>query len=375
MLSQLRLLRRALRLVLLASLVTACTLPRGGPNRNEILDGGTTQGGDAFVVPVTDDVTRAVALTPALGFSQNFLSAGTQGSDVIRPGDVLGVTVWENVEAGILGTASAPTPIDEVQVDGKGFIFVPYAGRVRASGNTPEQLREIITEKLEAQTPDPQVVVRRMAGDGSTVSIVGGVGAQGVYPIERPTRTLTAMLARAGGVTIAPEIAQVTIIRGNNQSKVWLQDLYRDPKFDIALRGGDRILVEEDTRAFTAVGATGAQARVTFTSQNISAMEAIAQVGGLNTQIADPTGIFILRNEPEDISRIVLNRDDLSGTQRVVYILDLTKPNGLFHARDFLIRDDDTIYVTEAPFVRFNKALAAFLGPLNTAASVDTLVN
>ena len=118
--------------------------------------------------------------------------------------------------------------------------------------------------------------MRRLAGDGTIVSITGAVGGQGIYAIEHPSRTLTAMLARAGGVTIEPEIAQVTIFRDNRQGKIWFQDLYRVAEFDIALRGGDRILVEEDTRSFTALGATGSQNRVTFTSQALSAIEAIA---------------------------------------------------------------------------------------------------
>lgn len=362
-------------LTLVASTLSACALPRPGPTRSELVSGSTEKGGDAFVVPVTADVARASALVPTLGFTSAFLRAGVIGSDIIRPGDTLSILVWENVKEGILGTAGLATPINEVQVDGRGFIFVPYAGRIKASGNTPDELRLILTERLEAQTPDPQVMVRRLAGDGSTVSIVGGVGSQGVYAIERPTRTLTAMLARAGGVTIPPEIAQVNIIRGNERSTVWLQDLYRNPRFDIALRSGDRILVEEDTRSFTALGATTGQTRVTFTSQNISALEAIAQVGGLNSSLADPKGVFVLRNEAEEISRIVLGRDDIVGTQRILYVLDLTAANGLFNARDFVIRDQDTIYVTEAPYVQFNKAVAAFFGTLGSVATVDQLAN
>ena len=362
-------------LTLVASTLSACALPRPGPTRSELVSGSTEKGGDAFVVPVTADVARASALVPTLGFTSAFLRAGVIGSDIIRPGDTLSILVWENVKEGILGTAGLATPINEVQVDGRGFIFVPYAGRIKASGNTPDELRLILTERLEAQTPDPQVMVRRLAGDGSTVSIVGGVGSQGVYAIERPTRTLTAMLARAGGVTIPPEIAQVNIIRGNERSTVWLQDLYRNPRFDIALRSGDRILVEEDTRSFTALGATTGQTRVTFTSQNISALEAVAQVGGLNSSLADPKGVFVLRNEAEEISRIVLDRDDIVGTQRILYVLDLTAANGLFNARDFVIRDQDTIYVTEAPYVQFNKAVAAFFGTLGSVATVDQLAN
>ena len=365
---------RSVAALCIASLfVTACTLPRSGPTRAEVMSGDVDKNGDAFVVAVNDEVTRATAVIPALEFSSSFLNAGRLDSDLIKAGDVLAITIWENVDEGILGTAGVASSITDIQVDGRGMIFVPYAGRVRAAGNTPDELRQILTEQLSAQTPDPQVMVQRLAGDGSTVSIVGGIGAQGVYPIERPTGTLTAMIANAGGVSIPSEIAQITIIRGNNQSKVWLEDLYRNPRYDIALRAGDRILVEEDSRSFTALGATAGQADVTFTSQTISAMEALAQVGGLNSAVADPKGVFVLRNEPENIARVVLGRNDIIGTQRIVYVLDLTQPNGLFHARDFVIRDQDTLYVTEAPYVQFNKVMAAFFGTLSSATAVDTL--
>lgn len=93
---------------------------------------------------------------------------------------MLGIAIWENVEDGILTTAGAPATLDEIQVDGSGYIFIPYAGRIKAAGNSPETIRRIITEKLASQTPDPQVVVRRLAGDGSTVTLTGAVSGQGV---------------------------------------------------------------------------------------------------------------------------------------------------------------------------------------------------
>jgi polysaccharide export outer membrane protein len=151
---------------------------------------------------------------------------------------------------------------------------------------------------------------------------------------------------------------------------VWFQDLYDHPNMDIALRGGDRILVETDTRAFTTLGATGSQGRVPFPTQTISAVEALALVGGLSANTADPTGIFVFRNEVEEIANLVMGRDDLQGTQRMIYVLDLTKPNGIFTARDFVIRDQDTVYVTEAPFTQWNKAIAAATGSLG---AVNTL--
>ncbi len=358
----------------IVSIVASCgILPRVGPNKREIYAGSVQRQGDAFVVTVNDRVTRATAVQPALGFTDDFKNAGLLGSDTISPGDTLGLTIWENVDDGLLASeTSSQTILEEVQVDGSGFVFVPYAGRIRAAGNSPEGIRRIITAKLDEQTPDPQVEVRRLAGNGSTVSLSGAIGAQGVYPIERPTRTLSNMIASAGGIAIEPEVAQITVIRGDKRSKVWFQDLFKYPQFDIALRGGDRVLVEADTRAYTALGATGAQARVTFETQTLSAIEAIAQVGGLTTTAADPTGVFVLRYEPAEIANQVLARDDLIGAQRMIYVLDLTKPNGMFVARDFAIRDDDTLYVTEAPFAQWAKVIAALTGTLGAVGSFST---
>ncbi len=358
------------------ALLASCALPRVGPNKREIYAGSVQREGDAFVVSVNDRVTRATAVVPALGFSKAFQSAGRLTSDTIRPGDILGLTIWENVDDGLLASeGSNATVLDEVQVDSAGFIFVPYAGRLRAAGNTPDRLREMITERLQEQTPDPQVQVRRVAGDGSTVSLVGAVGAPGIYPIERPTRTLTAMLARAGGVAIEPEVAQIVVTRGDQQGKVWFQDLYEHPGLDIALRGGDRILIEEDTRSFTALGATSSQARVQFQTQELSALEAIAQVGGLISTSSDPTGVFVFRNEPAEIAGQVLGRDDLVGAQRMVYVLNLTEPNGMFMARDFVIRDDDTLYVTEAPYAQWTKTISLIAGSVTPISSISSLAD
>jgi polysaccharide export outer membrane protein len=365
---------KAVTLVALVTGVAACGLPRSGPNKSEIYKGSVLKEGDAFIVTVNPRVTKATAVMPALGFSSAFQKAGIVGSDTISAGDTLGLTIFENVrDDPLLGnTGQRVSALEEVQVDGQGFIFVPYAGRIKAAGQTPEGLRQAITRKLDTQTPDPQITVQRLAGDGSAVSVQGAVGATGVYPIERPTRTLSAMIAKAGGVAIEPESALIRVTRGGQTGQVWLQDLYSNPALDIALRPGDKIVVERDRRAFVALGATGAQNRVPFETQTLSAIEAIAIVGGLNTGLADPTGVFVFRNEAAPIANAVLGRNDLQGDQRMVYVLDLTEPTGMFEARDFSIRDGDTVYVTEAPYVQWRKALSAITGTVGAADSLAT---
>lgn len=344
------------------SLLAACALPRSGPSKEEIFSGAVERGGNAHVIFVNDHVARSTNFVPSYGFSASFRNAGQVGADDIRPGDVLGLSIWENVDDGLLTSlGSSSSQLQQIQVDSQGYIFVPYAGRVRAAGSTPDQLRQTITTRLSEQTPDPQVTVTRVAGDGATVSVMGRVGSQGVYSIDRPTRTLSAMLARAGGVAIQPEIAVVTVKRGRETGRVWMTDLYGSTANDIAVRPGDLIVVEEDRRSFTALGALGGQTRVPMGSEMINGIEAIALVGGLNSNLADPTGVFILRDEPQSVASRVLGKP-VNGTQRMAYVLDLTRPNGLFLARDFTIRDGDTVYVTEAPYVQWMKTLGALTG-------------
>ncbi|MBR9765004.1 MAG: polysaccharide export protein [Rhodobacteraceae bacterium] len=358
----------------IAALSSCAVLPRSGPTKREIYAGSVQREGDAFVVAVNDRVTRATAVIPALGFSDAFLNAGPVGADVIRPGDTLSLTIWENVDEGLLASEGVNyTSLSAVQVDGAGFIFVPYAGRIRAAGNSPESIRRIITEKLADQTPDPQVEVVREAGDGASVTLIGAIGGSGVYPIERPTLRLSGMLAAAGGISVPPESALITVVRGNQRSTIWFQDLFDDPRYDIALRNGDRILLEEDTRSFTVLGAAGTQSVIDFESQTLSGIEAIAQAGGLKANAADPTGVFVFRNEAEEISEQVLGRSDLTGAQRMVYVLDLTQPNGMFMARDFLIRDGDLLYVTEAPFTQWDKTIAALTGSLSRVDALGSI--
>ena len=365
--------RRAswLALAVFVAAVGACTMPRPGPTMNEIFAGSVLREGDAFVVAVGDRVNRAANVTPALGFSDALRNAALLGGDTVRVGDTVTVTVYENVPEGLMTNfETRGAVLQELQVDDAGFIYVPFAGRIRAAGQSPEGLRSTIARQLDEQTPDPQVYVSRTTGDGASVSVMGRVNTQGVYPIERNTRRLTAMLAQAGGVEGPVQSAQVTVARGSVTDRVWLEDLFRHPELDIALRGGDRLLVDQDQRRFTILGATGTQSLITFDSPTITAIEALAQVGGLDPTRADPTGVFVFRNEPAEIARNVLGRTDLLGDQRLIYVLDLTAPNGMFMARDFQIRDGDTVYVTEASAVSWNRLISTLSGTLSATGSV-----
>ncbi|MEW9920324.1 polysaccharide biosynthesis/export family protein [Marimonas sp. MJW-29] len=364
---------RPIAVAVLLTALGACALPRPGPTKGEILNAEFEESSGTQIVEVDERINRIVAVSPSSSLPASFRKAGAAAPDRIRPGDTLSFTVYENVADGVLSRGkSGASRLQELQVDEGGFVFIPYAGRIRAAGNSPERLRQIITEKLATLTPEPQVLVQRAAGDDATVSILGdGIRSQGVYPIERSSRRLMEMLATAGGVTAPAEVVRITVLRNQSKGELWFEDVYDHPEYDIALRAGDRILVQRDPRGFTIFGATGKQTNELFGSRQPSALEAVAQVGGLRTRDADPTGLFVVRRQDADLTNRVLGRNEVSEEVSVIYVLDLTKPNGLPLARDFDIRDGDTIYVTEAPAVQWRKSLDIIRNTTATAAAVE----
>jgi polysaccharide biosynthesis/export protein len=356
-----RLRRALLRAGVLAGIglaLGACTLPRSGPTAGEILSASTRAEGGFLVVPVTPSVAAASRAPETLGFGR--------GLDRPRPrlgrhdrgrrhhlGHGLGERRHRPARrrrpAG-LGAPGAPGRRERADLRA---LRRAHPGR-RPS---PEALRRAITASLAERTPDPQVEVRRIAGDGAMVSVMGGVASAGVYPIEPATRRLSGMLARAGGVALEPDVAQIQLRRGGRTGQAWLQDVYDVPAFDVALRPGDRIVVEEDRRAFTALGAAGRQARLPFSKRDMTALEALAAAGGLDGRAADPTGVFIFRRESAEVARAVSGQPDIVGPQRVAYVLDFTRAEGLLSAREFVIRDEDTLYVTEAPIASWSRVI------------------
>ncbi len=208
------------RALLLVAALSACNLlPSSGPSSGDI----TRAGGDPtlHVVDVTPTIAAASRSVETLAFGSDFVGKGVVSPDTISPGDTISVKVWENVDAGLLtGAGQRVTALEAIPVDQTGNIYIPYAGQLKAAGRTPAELRAAITEGLEAQTPDPQVEVRRVAGDGATVSVMGSVANPGVYPIETPTRRLSSMLARAGGVAGVPDVAQVKIERAGHTGRI-----------------------------------------------------------------------------------------------------------------------------------------------------------
>jgi polysaccharide export outer membrane protein len=116
---------------------------------------------------------------------------------------------------------------------------------------------------------------------------------------------------------------------------------------------------------FLSLGATGTQAQHLFPDDQVSALDALAIIGGLAADRANAQGILILRTYP---NRAV--GGDGPSKSWVVFTVDLTTADGLFSAKSFAVMPGDLIYGTESPVTSARTVLSLFGSVLGVASAL-----
>jgi polysaccharide export outer membrane protein len=368
-------LQRSIALVLCFALA-GCSLPRGAGFQAEVLDAKDARTDDGTGEPTYDftvyEVNRStlpvlrqwtgngVETFPWLGREEQ------PASLLIAPGDLVQLTIWDAEENSLLaGAGQRVTPLQETQVSPSGEIFVPFIGDLVVAGLPSDVARAKIESELTRTIPSAQVQMVIEPGLENSVNVVSGVGAPGFHALPHRNFKLLDFLSLAGGVSADLPNPQVRLIRGGRTYGIPYSQLLENPALDTTMRGGDRIMVLKDDRKFLSLGATGSQTVHDFPDGDVTALEALAIIGGVNSGNADPKGILVMREyNASDV------RDGISGPpqERVVFTLDLTSADGLFSAGKFLLRDGDLVYGTESVIV-------PALNALSLARSLVSLAN
>jgi len=376
-------LKNVLRLVLAAAVVlplAACeNLPRGAGLQREVLAANVaatdtqTAARDFAIAPVTRALLPVYAAWPAVnGDARGWIGRVAQPANrIIAPGDSVTVTVFDTDENGLLTAPGQRSVVLEgLRVSPAGRIFLPYIGDIRISGMAPETARDRIQDRYAQTSPSVQVLLALAEGRQSTVALVSGVASPGVYPLPDGNFTVMGLIAVGGGVAADFDNPQIRLQRGDRIYATSLRRLLNAPGLDTTLRGGDKVFVEEDTRRFLSLGAAGTEAVHRFTDDHMTALQALAVIGGVTDARADPQGVLILRRYPA-----AAVRGDSSGPSqtRVVFTIDLTSADGLFSAGEFSIQPGDLIYATESPVTGAQTVLGligATFGLVTAAAAV-----
>ncbi|HEV8711649.1 MAG TPA: polysaccharide biosynthesis/export family protein [Candidatus Binatia bacterium] len=158
------------------------------------------------------------------------------GAYHIGPEDVLDISVWKNVDL----TRRVP-----VRPDGK--ISLPLVNDVQAAGLTPLELRDVLSRKLEAYMPSPQVSVTVAEVHSFKVSVLGEVPFPGRHMLQSRATVLDA-LALSGGLKEFAARSRIVILRPSSKGTQRIPFDYNkvvsgDGAQNIYLQPGDVVLV------------------------------------------------------------------------------------------------------------------------------------
>ena len=157
---------------------------------------------------------------------------------VIGANDVLAINVWKEAEV----SRSVP-----VRSDGK--ISLPLVGELQAAGQTPRQLEQEITKRLQSYISEPEVTVIVTESKSQRINILGMVARPGAYLLSGSTTVLDA-IAMAGGFKDFAKKKSIYVLRTNpDGTQKRLPFNYKEvikgtnPEQNIKLQAGDTLIV------------------------------------------------------------------------------------------------------------------------------------
>ena len=130
-----------------------------------------------------------------------------------------------------------------------GNIQYKFVGDVNAKGLTKEQLKDVITKKLESYVKVPEVSVAIVAYLSKYIYILGEVGKPGKYPMRGDTVSLRDAITAAGIPSYDAALRRVYVIKPDKDKPVYTKvDLYNVLykgmlEDDLTLTPGDLVVV------------------------------------------------------------------------------------------------------------------------------------
>ncbi|MEM6906478.1 MAG: hypothetical protein AAF568_11335, partial [Pseudomonadota bacterium] len=206
-------------------------------------------------------------------------------------------------------------------------------------------------------------------------SVVGDAVAGGVVLLEPGAERLLDAVAQNGGPSVPVFEALVALTRRGQTVEMPLLRVLKEPRHNVRLMPGDLISVTHEPKTFVAAGAQGRNQVQSLREGDTTLAEGLAMSGGLLDRQADPGGVFVLRFEPREFVEAQLGAaPNPEMAVPVVYRFDYGQPIDIFLSRKFKLRDDDIVFVANAPIVQVQKFLDLFrttLGTAGTAASIS----
>lgn len=227
-----------------------------------------------------------------------------KSAHLLRPGDVLEITVYEHPELKL-----------KTRVDADGTIRFPLCGSIPVEGETTGRVSEVLSEKLSAADIErAQVYVFVTKYTPRYVYVLGEVGGASKSFEIPPEGRMTALqvVSAAGGFSERADLRKVFVLRGNLNGEparipVDVQGItaFDGKANDVQLQPGDTVIVPPKDKVFVLgevknAGAFDIRSGITMTVTRV-----IAMAGGFS-RLAAEDAVLLIRGE--EVRRINLRR-------------------------------------------------------------------
>lgn len=176
------------------------------------------------------------AATPNAALGQASFLTGMPANYPLHANDVVSITVFREPDLSV----------QNVLIDAEGFVAMPLIGKIKASGQTPEELQGTIKRALgNGMLRDPQVTVSVMDYASHLVAVEGAVSKAGLYRFTPGTRLSGAIALAGGGSRVAKKL--IIVLRpdqdGMTVAKFDADAMLKGTMIDPLVLPGDRIIV------------------------------------------------------------------------------------------------------------------------------------
>ena len=354
----------AVALLFFAVALNGCAIVPG-----QRMDEGALQRDDSHVkfVQITPELVengQAQASVP-----QELLSYQPEDYRV-GPGDTLYITVWEHPELTSPAGSQQQTVANGRLVRPDGTLFYPYAGTIKASGLTIEELRQLLTKKLASFVKDPQVDVSVVGYGSQRITLEGAFAHTDAQVLNAVPLTLSQAIGAAGIDTQQADLSGLTLTRDGKTYKLDLTQLNEtEGGPQIYLKPGDRVFLPyNDNKEVYVVGEVVHPQAITFKTTALSLTQALGRAGGLSPVTSSGNAVYVIRGSQK-----------LSQNPAEVYHLNARSPAAFALADNFRVEPGDVVFVGASAITKWNRVLSQLL-PLSgfiyqTAGTADRVSN
>lgn len=375
--------KKFVALALLMGLAGCATLPTSGPTGSQVEKSARDPDGELPIKLVQVEATADIPAAASEVSEKSLVEMPPPPTDMIGPGDVLDINIYE---AGVTlfsagGSAGAAGPLGQIganpgvqaqrlppsRVDDNGDISIPYAGKLRVVGRTVGEAEAMVRRSLRGLSQNPQVLITLSQAITNSVIVSGEVARPGRLVLQTNRETLSDVIALAGGYRGNAKDLTLRVFRHSDSVDIPINDLIDTPKLDVRAYPGDRLMLINNPRTYSVMGAPGIVQQIPFTRSKVSLAEAIATAGGTNPNLGDPAAIFVFRYVT----------DEQGNEVPVVYHLNMMKTGTYFLAQRFAMKDKDVLYFGNAAANQPSKLvqlISQLFSPILTVTSAVSVI-